>query len=196
MMQRFKFFYVSLLLLSLILGACGRKVSRISPDEVMDLSGRWNDTDARLVSETMIKDVLAHPWRSEFFEAKAKKPVVIVGIVSNKSHEHIDADVFIKDLEREFVNSGMVRLVQNSAFREKIREERTAQKDFTSPETQKKFGLELGADFMLFGTISTVVDSYKRKKLISYKVNLELSNLETNEKVWIGRKEIKKFIKR
>ena len=33
------------------------KVERIGVDEVRDLSGRWNDTDSRLVAEQMVGDV-------------------------------------------------------------------------------------------------------------------------------------------
>ena len=187
---------------SMVLGAlvgcfmgCARKVTRLNPSQQVDISGRWNDVDARLVSEAMIRDVLTHPWREEFKDAMDRRPVVIVGLVANKSHEHIESEVFIKSLEREFLNSGMVRVVQNSVFREKMREERADQQEFASLETQKKWGLELGADFMLFGTLTSVVDSYRRQKVAFYKVNLELANLETNEKVWIGDKEIKKYVK-
>ena len=187
--------FLSLLIVSLLLASCGRSVTRVSPDQQIDLSGRWNDTDSKLVAEEMIRDVLARPWRSEFANAMNKKPVVIVGIVSNKSSEHIPSETFIKDMEREFVNSGMVRVVQNSEFREKLREERAEQGEFASPETQAKWGKELGADFMLFGVINSTTDSYKKEKVVNYKVNLELANVETNEKVWIGDKEIKKYIK-
>jgi penicillin-binding protein activator len=48
---------------------------------------------------------------------------------------------------------------------------------------------------MIFGVITSITDSYKKEQVVSYKVNLELANLETNEKVWIGDKEIKKYIK-
>ena len=48
---------------------------------------------------------------------------------------------------------------------------------------------------MMFGVITAVTDSYKKEKVVNYKVNLELTNIETNEKVWIGDKEIKKYIK-
>ena len=48
---------------------------------------------------------------------------------------------------------------------------------------------------MMFGLITAITDSYKKKKVVSYKVNLELNNIETNEKVWLGDKEIKKYIK-
>ncbi|WP_339814630.1 penicillin-binding protein activator LpoB [uncultured Imperialibacter sp.] len=185
----------SLAVLFIAAGCSQRTVTRVSPDQQIDLSGRWNDTDSKLVAEEMIRDVLNRPWREDFSRAKNAKPVVIVGLVTNKSHEHIESETFIKDIEREFINSGMVRVVQNSVFREKMREERADQQEFASPETQKKWGAELGADFMLFGTINSIVDSYSKEKVVLYKVDLELANLQTNEKVWIGDKEIKKFIR-
>jgi len=176
-------------------GCSQRTVTRVSPDQQIDLSGRWNDTDSKLVAEEMIRDVLNRPWREDFVRANNDKPVVIIGLITNKSHEHIESETFIKDIEREFINSGMVRVVQNSVFREKLREERADQQEFASPETQKRWGAELGADFMMFGTINSIVDAYNKEKVVLYKVNLELANLESNEKVWIGDKEIKKFIK-
>lgn len=190
-----KFLSISLLVMVLFLAACSRSVTRVSPDQQIDLSGRWNDTDSKLVAEEMIRDVLNRPWKSDFQSAFNRRPVVIVGIVSNRSSEHIESETFIKDVEREFINSGMVRVVQNAEFREKLREERADQGEFASPETQARWGRELGADFMMFGVINSTTDSYKKEKVVNYKVNLELANLETNEKVWIGDKEIKKFIK-
>ncbi|MDW3190913.1 MAG: penicillin-binding protein activator LpoB [Cytophagales bacterium] len=190
-----KFLSISLLVLVIFLASCSRSVTRVSPDQQIDLSGRWNDTDSKLVAEEMIRDVLNRPWKSDFQSAKNRRPVVIVGIVANRSAEHIEAETFIKDVEREFINSGMVRVVQNAEFREKLREERADQGEFASPETQARWGRELGADFMMFGVINSTTDSYKKEKVVNYKVNLELANLETNEKVWIGDKEIKKYIK-
>ncbi|WP_258104952.1 penicillin-binding protein activator LpoB [Marinoscillum sp. MHG1-6] len=177
------------------LTGCTRSVTRVSPDQQIDLSGRWNDTDSKLVAEEMTSDVLRRPWRDDFANAMDRKPVVIVGMVQNKTSEHIESETFIKDMEREFINSGMVRVVENSVFREKLREERAEQGEFASPETQARWGRELGADFMMFGVMTSTTDSYKKEKVVNYKVNLELVNIETNEKVWIGDKEIKKYIK-
>lgn len=193
MKSSIKFSMVALAVI--ILAGCNRQVTRISPDQQVDLSGRWNDTDSKLVAEEMIKDVTGRPWHNEFRIAESKKPTIIVGYVKNKSNEHIEAETFIKDIEREFINSGFVRVVSNADFREKLREERAEQGEFASPETQAKWGKELGADFMMFGIITAITDSYKKEKVVNYKVNLELSNIETNEKVWIGDKEIKKYIK-
>jgi penicillin-binding protein activator len=187
---------ITLVMLAVItLASCSRQVTRVNPDQQIDLSGRWNDTDSKLVAKEMIQDVTNRPWHSEFRDAESKKPTIIVGYIQNKSTEHIEPEVFIKDIEKEFINSGFVRVVSNAEFREKLRVERADQNEFSSPETQAKWGRELGADFMMFGVITAVTDSYKKEKVVSYKVNLELVNIETNEKVWLGDKEIKKFIK-
>lgn len=176
--------------------SCAKKtVTRVSPQQQIDLSGRWNDVDSRLVAEEMTKDMLNRPWREAFFQRSGKKPVMIVGMITNKSHEHIEAETFIKDIERELINTATVRVVQNAEFREKIREERADQQQFASQETQKRWGRELGADYMLFGNINSIVDQEGNRKVVFYQINLELADMETNELVWIGDKKIKKYIK-
>lgn len=195
-MKRF-IILASILSASMFFSQCvnkGRTVTRVDAATQTDLSGRWNDTDSRLVAEEMTKDCINRAWRSDFFAKTGKKPVIIVGLITNKSHEHIEAETFIKDIEREFINTATVRVVQNSVFRDKMRDERADQQQFASLETQKKWGKELGADFMMFGTINSVVDSYNKSKAVSYQINLELADMETNEIVWIGDKKIKKII--
>ena len=186
---------VPFLLMVLFFSACAKRtVTRVNPNEQIDLSGRWNDSDDRLVANDMISDVLSRRWITDFEKKHNKRPVVIVGSIKNSTAEHINTTAFVSAVEEELLNSGLVRIVQNSEFREKLRQERAAQSDFSSPETMKKFGRELGADFMLLGKISSVTDEYGKKKVIAYTVKLELDNLETNEKVWINNKTIKKYI--
>ncbi|SKB58960.1 penicillin-binding protein activator LpoB [Maribacter arcticus] len=176
----------------LIGNGCAQKVTRIGESQQVDLSGRWNDTDSRLVSEEMVKDGLARTWLLDFVEAQGKKPVVIVGIIKNKTSEHISSETFINDIEREFINSGKVKLAQGGEAREDLRQERGDQQDFASLDTAKKWGLEKGADFMLQGYLNSITDSNNREKAMFYQVDLVLTDLESNEKVWIGSKKIKK----
>lgn len=177
------------------LESCTRKVSRVDVEETIDLSGRWNDTDSRLAAEELVFQSITADWINEYREANGKKPVIIVGLVRNKTHEHISAETIIKDIEKEYVKTGKARIVQGGKMREELRGERADQQTNSSTSTVKKFGLETGADFMLQGTINSTVDSYKSKKVVYYQIDLELTNIQTNEKVWFGDKKIKKFVK-
>lgn len=178
--------------------APSQKVSRVGADTRTDLSGKWNDTDARLVADEMIADALDKPWLERFNAQHGKPPVAVVGRVRNETMEHIDTEVFTKEMERVFVNSGLVNVVANSQERGQLRDERQEQQSYASYETAKALAQELGADFMLIGNISSILDEdlSGRESAIFYTVNLELVNVETNQKVWIGNKKIKKVIER
>lgn len=171
-----------------------RTVKRISVTETTDLSGRWNDTDARLVAEKMIKDMLSRVWLTNFMKAKGKNPTVIVGNIRNMSSEHVNMEVFVKDIEREIINSGQVQFVASKEERTGIREEREDQQSYSSLETAKRLGQEIGADYVLIGTFKSIADVIEGKKAILYSVDLELIDVEKNLKVWIGNKKIKKLI--
>ena len=187
--------YAFLILISFAVLSCGQKVTRVSEDTVTDLSGRWNDTDSRLTAEEITSEMMSHPWYNTYISQNGGEvPVLIVGMITNKSHEHIATETFSKDIEKAVINSSKMRLVQAGAMREEIRAERADQQNYSSASSMKSFGLEQGADFMLQGTINSIVDQYKKDKAIYYQVDLELTNLETNEKVWIGDKKIKKLV--
>jgi len=179
------------------LSACATKVERLDAREVKDLSGAWNDTDSRMVSEEMIRDSLTRAWLYDWMVAHAsKRPTVIVGEVRNLSHEHINVNTFIADIERALINSGKVDFVASRAERGDIREERRDQDIHARGDTRKAMGQEIGADFMLQGTINTIVDPSGDTQVRYYQVNMTLVSLADNRKVWVGQKEIKKLISR
>lgn len=177
---------------------CGpsKTVSRIGTDEVVDLSGRWNDTDSRLTAEQMIKGLLDRPWDEDFQAQNGRKPAVIVGTVRNLTSEHIETGIFIKDIERELVNSSRVKFVASKEERQEIRDERLDQQSFANEETAKNLANETGADFMLKGSIKSQTDAVDGQQVKFYQVDLELINLENNEKVWMDTKKIKKTVEK
>lgn len=181
---------------SVTIFSCARQVTRVSPEEAIDISGNWNNTDARMVADEMTKTILGSAWLNDHLEKQAgKKPTVIVGMMQNKSHEHIDAETFVKDVERAFIQSQRVRLVQGGKKREELRAEKADQQDNATISSMKKFGLENGADYILQGSINSIVDSHKKQKVVYYQVDLELTDIQSNEVVWIGDKKIAKYVK-
>lgn len=186
---------LSLIALLLLAGCTSTdRVSRVDADEVIDLSGRWNDTDSRLVSEEMIGDLLSRRWIDNFYDDYERRPVIIVGSIRNKSSEHINVTSFVKDIEREIVNSGVMKVVASSEEREGLRDEKEDQQSYSSIETAKRLAQETGADIMLIGSIITIEDKADDLKVIYYQVDMELVELESNEKLWIGTKKHKKVI--
>ena len=191
-----KFLVTFLIAITLVSCSTKHEVTRVAYDEQIDLSGRWNDTDSWRTAQDITNQILNERWIRDFSnDNQGERPKVIVGSMKNKSHEHIDAETFVKDIEKAFIRTGSVRLIQGGDKREELRFERQDQQDYASAATMKKWGQELGADFMLHGTINSIVDSYKNEKVVYYQIDLELTNLETNEVVWIGDEKIKKFVK-
>ena len=186
------------LMMVLSLGGCasggGYTVTRTAPDSIIDLSGYWNDVDSWDVSEEMIRDSLSHPWIDNWRGETGRRPTVIVGSIRNRSSEHINTRTFTKDLERAFVNSGRVRMVASNEERPGLREERLDQLRNATIDTAKSMGQEIGADFMLIGGVNTIIDAAGGTEVRFYQVELELIDLKSNEKVWIGQEKIKKVI--
>lgn len=182
----------------LALSGCGHetKVTRVDAGVVTDLSGRWNDTDSRMVAEAMVKEALQYPWLGNFEKASQRQPVVVVGTVVNSSHEHISVQTFITDLERELTNSQKVTFVAGKGERDEVRSERKEQAIYAREDTQKAPGKEIGADFMMKGTIATILDEAEGTKAIFYQVDLQMIDLENNAKVWYGQKKIKKVVEK
>ena len=188
-------FLVLLILLTSLFSSCARKVSRIAPNQQIDLSGRWNDSDSRQVADKMIAELLNNPKFKEYAQTLGRKPAIIVGQIRNKTSEHIDADNYVKKLELAIFNSDLADLVESEGFRDKLREERAQQQDFSDPATMAKWGKEVGANLMLFGEMTSETDVYNKDRVVNYVTTLFLTEVETSKRIWYGQQEIKKYIK-
>jgi PBP1b-binding outer membrane lipoprotein LpoB len=180
---------------------CGpkRSVERTAADSTKggDLSGYWNDIDANLVAEEMIKDCLGRPWSGDYQSANAGKKAVIklMGVQKRTDDRNVNEQYFAKRLEKELLNSGRVKVVASYGQDSVNEVERARQSKHASDETVKSQGNETGADF----TLQTIINSQNETdgeghSVRAYMVNMELVNVESNEKVWIGEKQIRKVV--
>lgn len=186
---------VVLLAFVVLVGCSSTKVDRVSPDTITDLSGYWNDTDVRIVAESLIADCVNAPAITNYIRNNNSLPVVIVGNFRNDSDEHIDTSILSKKFEVALINSGKVDFVASSSERGEIRQEREEQQAWASEETAKRLANETGADFMLIGSVKTMVDQLDNTSTRTYWVYAELIDIESNRKLWLGENsEIKKVI--
>ena len=185
-------FVLLLFSLSSCITTANSGVERVAADQVYDLTGKWNDIDSQQSANTIIDKVLSGPWLERW--QGTEPPVLIVGNVRNNTSEHIDTQLFVKDIEAELINSGQVRFVASSEERGQVRDEREDQQSNASEATMKRIAQETGADFMLIGNMDSSVEESVGTKVVYYRLSMELIDLESNIKAWIGTHRIKKVI--
>ena len=192
-----KAIYLLCLALALLLFGCGHSVNRVDANTRMDLSGYWNDTDLRLASDYLIKECLGIPRISTYYQTFGRLPVIIVGRFKNNSDEHIDTSILSTRLEASILSSGKAEFVVGGDLRDEVRAERLDQNQgFTDDATMARIGREVGADYMMTGSVRTIVDRYDRTSTRTYYITAELTDITTNRRLWIGEyNEIKKVIR-
>ena len=196
-MKKFAFLFAAVFT-GLIMVSCGStKVSRVDSDEVIDLDGYWNESDIRIVCDSLIEECISSPRIAKFEGQQGRAPVVIIDSIRNQSSEHIDTSIVEKKFQTAIINSGVMEFVSSSTERQALREEKADQADHSTYDTAKEMDQETGADFMLKGSVKTIVQSAGDKTVRTYYVYAELHDIKTNKIVWMAENDsIKKVIKR
>jgi uncharacterized protein (TIGR02722 family) len=186
------------IVLSFTFAACAStpQVNRLSAGTVTDLSGYWNDTDVEIVCDSLIKSCLESPRVARITDDLGRLPVFVVGDFTNESDEHINTTILSNIMEIRIFNSGKADFVAGGDVRDTLRAERQDQQSNASEETAKGLANETGADFLLTGSVKTIVDRADGTATRTYYVTARLTNLETNTLLWTDQNsQIKKEIR-
>jgi len=181
----------------LLLSSCVStpKVSRVDASTQTDLSGYWNDTDVRIVCRTLIDSCLNSARIDQIRKDKKRTPTVIIGRFKNDSSEHIDTEIITINMRNAIINNGKLEFVAGGDTRNDIRAERQDQQSNASEATAASLANETGADFMLTGSVKTIIDRAGNQTARTYLVTAELTDIETNRIVWSDQNsEIKKVV--
>jgi PBP1b-binding outer membrane lipoprotein LpoB len=175
----------------------GRPIAvRVGTDTTIDLSGKWNDADARRTSDALISDCLSSAWLPVFTAQKNRRPAVRVRGIVNHTDEHIDAEMFIKTIERAMVNSGRVRVLAQEGVElsSMDAEQARAASGRQAADTSVRASSEVGADFVVAVRMASVIDQIEGQHVKLYQVDFELIDPTVGDKIWIGEHKIKKFV--
>ena len=178
--------FLIILLSSVILLSCtsNKTVSRISSEKQKDLSGNWNDNDIKIVCESIINECINSQYLKNFTKKTRRLPYVKLGTILNLSDEYIDTTIIANKFRNTIINSGELKFVASDSEVEQLREEQLNQGDFAKIGTEAQFGNEQAADFMLQGTIKTVIDQNNNVTQKVYYVDVQLYDIESTEIVW------------
>jgi uncharacterized protein (TIGR02722 family) len=191
-----KYFILCIVPVSLFL-SCGSvpSVSRVSSSSLTDLSGYWNNTDVRIVCTGLIDSCLNSSRIAQFTKEKGRIPRVKIGTFKNNTDEHLDPAIIPNTMKVVITNSGRAEFIANSATQNELRAEKQDQLGNTSDDSAASIGKETGADFMLTGSVKTIVDRAGLTSTRTYIVSAELTHIETGVIYWTDENsEIKKII--
>jgi uncharacterized protein (TIGR02722 family) len=155
--------------------------------------GTWGAQEVQTVCSELIAKCLNSPSVDRTVSAKtkgSKRPTVIVGKFANDSSEYIDTSIVASKIETAIINDGRLSFVAGGDVRENLRGERRDQQANSSEKTAAKLANETGADFMMNGSVKSIVKQVGNTTSRSYFVYGQLTNIETNEIIWKGDSEV------
>lgn len=182
-------------LLGLVMMSCTTTVRRVSADKDIDLTGNWNDIDVGIVSDSLVSDALDTLYAMNIRKMHAGLPLIVVGKFQNQSDEHLDTSILTSKMRNAIIKSGRADFLASSANRENLRAERIDQMSWADESQAKSIANEDAADYMIQGSIKTIVQKSGNKSVRTYFVYAELVDIETGRIVWTGENsEIKKVV--
>ena len=184
---------LALIVLGVFFTACGeRQFSQGKYDDLSEerlLDDKFNETDMRMIADTMVKSLSESPAIKEH----KKPPVVLITMVKNRAQEHIDMKSMTDKIRVALIKSGKFRFTEKEA-RGELNEELAYQgSSYVDPETARQKGKQVGANYFLTGEIADKVQEVGSKKYVYYKCTLNLINIQTGILDWTDEKEIRKY---
>jgi uncharacterized protein (TIGR02722 family) len=189
----------SVLLTSLCLAALscasGPQTTRVNSDTVTDLTGYWNGNDVDIVCKDLITKFIDSPRIAQFTAQNKRLPVIRVGSFKNASSEPIDTSIVSKRMQVAILNSGKADFVADSAVSEELRSEAAEQQDWANEDTAAALADETGADFLLTGSVKTIIQTSGNQQVREYMVSADATDITTHRIVWSDENnEIKKIV--
>jgi hypothetical protein len=183
----------------LLLGACASTgIQRIGADDRKDLSGYWNANDVKEACDALIEQCLNSKMMEEVLakEYRGQKPYVAVGKFRNESSEYIDTVIISGKMEVAIFESGKLRFVAGGEILQELREENMERLKHAEEGTGTGGGEETAADFLLTGSVRTMLDQNDGLSTRTYLVRAELYRMGKEDAVWMGAAEVNKEINR
>ena len=169
-------------------------VSRVDYEDALDtetVNTDFGSTDLQIVSKNMVDSMMKFP--SVIVLTSNSRPVIMVDSIRNKTSEHIDTESVTDSVRTQLLRSGKFRFVDMTRV-ESVRKQLDYQNNsgLVNPTQAVSFGRQVGAKYMLYGNLSSIVKENKDERNVYYKVTMNLMDLETGLLEWSDEKEIRK----
>ncbi|QDE32481.1 penicillin-binding protein activator LpoB [Shewanella polaris] len=173
------------------LSACQSKVEYGDASEVETVNENFGSTDLQNIAAKMVDSMLTFP--PVIVMTQTNRPIIFVDKIKNKTSEHIDTESVTDTISNKLLRSGKFRFIDMTKV-DTVRKQLDYQNNagMVDPSTAIKFGRQIGAQYMLYGNLSSIVKQDGSTKDVYYKMTMRLMDLDTGLIEWSDEKEIRK----
>ncbi len=176
----------------LAMSGCAATTKNLNPEDDLHYDATYDFSDKKQIVERLVTPLLS---AAPLFPVNVK-PILIVYPVVNETSEHISTAGITDAIRMKLIQSGKIRFI-NEHQRENIMEETDYQNQgFVDPAMRVEQGRQLGADFILSGTLRSIKKKqpeqwrlYKKER-IYYSLDLTMTDLKTGEIVYADQAEL------
>lgn len=175
-----------------LLGACVSTTRSIDPDTEQHYDASYDFSDKKQIVDTLTSSLLS----SANVNTESSKPIIVIYGVDNETSEHINTGGITDDIRLALIKSGEYRFLNRKQRTNVLDEVDYQYAGFVPPEQRVAEGRQLGADYILSGTLRSIEKKQPRqwrlnkKELVYYSMNLELTDLQSGEISWADNVEI------
>ncbi|MDD1794778.1 penicillin-binding protein activator LpoB [Enterovibrio makurazakiensis] len=182
---------IALMGVALIMGGCSQKVSYGDAQEVETTTIEFGSTDLQKIAVEMTDSMLTSGSVAAI--TRDSRPIVFVESIKNKTAEHIDTESITDSISTRMLNSGKFRFVDMTRV-EAVRDQLDFQNNdaLVNPGTAIQFGKMVGAQYMLYGNLSSIDKRSGSDADVYYKMTMRLMDIETGLIEWADETEIRK----
>lgn len=183
---------IALLSVAVLLGGCAQKVSYGDAQEAETTTIEFGSTDLQKIAEEMTDSMLSS-GSVAYITGNNQRPIIVVDGIKNKTSEHIDTESITDSVSTRLLNSGKFRFVDMTRV-EAVRKQLNFQNndELVNQSTAIQFGKMVGAEYMLYGNLSSIVKQAGSDKDVYYKMTMRLMDLQTGLIEWADESEIRK----
>jgi uncharacterized protein (TIGR02722 family) len=156
-------------------------VSQKDPERTKPITSKYDQNDLLQWGKGMAKMVLEQPFPGP---NDKPNPIMVVMGIQNRTATHIDTKAISDTMRNELLNSGKMQFV-NETRRDDLLKEQGYQLANATPESRVNVGKQLGAKFMITGSLTEIKSEpgreivLRRTEDVFYQLTVEITDLET-----------------
>ena len=176
----------------LILGGCAATTTNLDPENEVHYDASYDFSDKKKIVDKLVTPLITQ----NNIPPQPEKPILIVYPIVNETSEHISTGGISEDIRMKLLNSGKFGLISESQREDIQKETRYQQKGYVNPAQRIAMGKQLGAEYMISGTLRSIRKKEPRQWRLSkseriyYSLDLSVTDLETGELIYADQAEI------